>query len=162
MTNSTNVYLHPKQYPLVGQRLAEMARSAAEAGIQVELDCGFVHCMFSQADFEFFKQSAKDSIFHCNAILDIGLDRSVIHCFPLAGQKAVQLDEGVTDTALREELNTLMQPYRAAGIYKECSTCRFKNSGECTGGCLAGTLQRFRQATLHLVVPESAKRALIP
>jgi len=162
MTNSTNVYLHPKQYPLVGQRLAEMARAAAEVGIQVELDCGFVHCMFSQADFEFFMQSAKESLFHCNAILDIGLDDHVIHCFPLAGQKAVQLEPGVTDKALREELHTIMQPYRAAGIYKECSTCHFKSNAECTGGCLAGTLLRFRQATLHLVVPESAKWALIP
>lgn len=155
MTHATNVYLHPKQYPLVGQRLAEMARNAAKAGIQVELDCGFVHCMFTQEDLEFFKQSASEIIFHCNAILDIGLDNRVIHCFPLAGQKAVQLSAGVTDTELRKELSTLMQPYRAAGIYKECSTCRFKSSGECTGGCLAGTLQRFRPANLHLVVPAS-------
>lgn len=155
MANAANVYLHPKQYPLVGQRLAGIARTAADAGIQVELDCGFVHCMFTDEDFKFFQQRSNEPIFRCSAILDIGLDGSVIHCFPLAGQKVVRLSNEVTATDLREKLTTLMQPYRAAGIYKECSTCRFNNRGECTGGCLAGTLQRFRRANFHLVVPES-------
>jgi radical SAM protein with 4Fe4S-binding SPASM domain len=139
----------------VGLHLAAIARRAAEAGIQVDPDCGFVRCMFSDEDFEFFQHSSETFGCHCNAILDIGLDGSVIHCFPLAGQKVIQMGDEAVDSDLREELSGLMAPYRTVGIYKECSTCTYKHSAVCSGGCLAAVMQRFRQAKLNLAVPES-------
>jgi MoaA/NifB/PqqE/SkfB family radical SAM enzyme len=160
MLNAGNMYLRPKQYPLVGQRLVNIARAVAATGIKLEPDCGFVRCMFSDEDFEYLRQSADDFGCHCNAILDIGLDDSVIHCLPLSGQKVIRMGDDTIDTELRNQLNTLMQPYRSAGVYKECSTCPYKSSGVCTGGCLSAVMQRFHQPELNLSIPASFKHAL--
>lgn len=148
-----NACLHPKHYPIVGQRLAQFARIAAATGVVLEFDCGFVRCMFAPADLESLHRFNADLGWHCNPILDVDLNGQVIHCFPLAGKGWVPLTASVTAATLRDHFTAWFGLYRLAGIYKECSTCLFKQRGECSGGCLAGTLQRFRQTPLRLTVP---------
>ncbi len=147
-----NAYLHPKQYPLVGRRIAQFAVRAAQLGIRLEFDCGFVPCMFSAADLESLRKTGGDIGWHCNAVLDIGIDGQTIHCFPLTGHAPLPMDAAGDALALRAMLATRLEPYRAAGIYKECSLCDFKQRGECPGGCLASTMRRFRHTPVRLLV----------
>lgn len=147
-----NVYLHPKQYPVAGRKIVEFARRAAEAGIKLEFDCGFVRCMFSDAELEALRQSGADCGWHCGPILDIDLSGQAVHCFPLAGKVQTPLSGAGEAASLRTALIAQTRPYRVAGIYKECSTCLFKRDGECMGGCLAGTRRRFRHAPISIAV----------
>jgi len=150
--SGSNVHLHPKQYPVVGRKIAAFARKAAGAGVKLEFDCGFVRCMFSSADLAALREAGADLGWRCNPILDVDLSGQVLHCFPLADKLQAPLTGSVDAASLRTALIAQAQPYRLAGIYKECSTCPFKASGECMGGCLAGTLRRFRHATIRVVV----------
>jgi hypothetical protein len=154
-----NVYLHPKQYPFVGAKIVRFARQAARSGIRVEFDCGFVRCMFSEADLDTLREAGADVGWRCSPVLDIDVTGQAVHCFPLANLAALPLDHAGTAGALRDELAARMQPYRAAGIYKTCSTCRRKQNGECTGGCLAVTMRRFRHEPIRIVVPQAETRA---
>lgn len=151
--NGQNVFLHPKHYPIVGSKVVAFARRAAAAGITLDLDCGFVRCMFAPADLEVLRWSGVVFEPRCNAILDIDLEGQAIHCFPLTSVAQIPMNSTTNADMLRTALELQMMPFRSAGIYKECSTCPFKRQGECTGGCLASTLRRFQNTPIHIRVP---------
>jgi len=144
-----NAYLHPKQYPVVGKRIVAFALRSARAGLRVEFDCGFVRCMFTNEDLEKLAEVDAYTGWRCNAVLDIDLQGQISHCFPLAGRFVAAFSPQVCAAELREGFTAQTKPYRVAGIYKECSTCPYKLGNQCTGGCLAATLTRFRKASFH-------------
>lgn len=139
-----NAHLGPKQYPAVGRRIAEFAREAAEAGVKLSFDCGFVSCMFSDADLAALRAAQADLDWRCSPVLDIDLTGQALHCFPLAHRFSAAVD-GETDAgSLRAALAARAAPYRLAGVYRECSSCPARLQGGCSGGCLAVTIRRFR------------------
>lgn len=148
-----NFVLHPKQYPAAGAKIARFGRLAAQYGIQLEFDCGFVRCMFSETDLESLRRAHADLGWRCGPVLDITLDDLALHCFPLGGKFSIRFDASQEATALRSALEACTRPFRQAGIYKECSACRYKLLNECSGGCLSATLRRFYQADFRLAVP---------
>jgi MoaA/NifB/PqqE/SkfB family radical SAM enzyme len=144
--SGSNAYLHPKQYPLIGARLARFAAATAEEGIRLDFDCGFVRCMFAPDDRETIRRAQPDFSFRCNPILDIDLEGRALHCFPLAREGDPPPVDGRTAAELRSALEDQFRGYRQTGVYKECSACVSKADGECTGGCLAATIRRFQPA----------------
>lgn len=149
-----NRYLHPKQYLQVGRALAEFAPRAAEAGVSLELDCGFVRCMFSEPDLAQLRACGAQVDWRCSPVLDIDLNNEALHCFPLADRSHTPF---FIETAanLRAQLAARVAPWRQAGIYAECSDCAVRRAGDCSGGCLAQTLQRFRPASFSLRIPQT-------
>ena len=152
-----NKFLHPGQYPLVGDRIVAFACLAASQGIRVEFDCSFVRCMFSQRGFEALQESGVYAEYRCNPVLDIDLQGQVSHCFPLAGRFTTPFESQATASDFRQWFTERTSPFRLAGIYKECSSCTHKLSEACTGGCLAATIMRFRQASFRFVDPSGYK-----
>jgi len=148
-----NQYIHPRQYVAIGTQIASFARVVAGSGVSLEFDCGFVRCMFSDQDLEALKASGVDVGWRCNPILDVDIEGQVIHCYPLSGLGGLPLSPQTDAPALRSAFVSRMDPYRQAGVFQECSSCPFKASGECPGGCLAATLRRFRRTPFSLAVP---------
>ena len=138
-----NEHLDPKHYRAAGAQIASFAGQAAAQGIVLEFDCGFVRCMFSESELNDLQAARADTGWRCNPVLDVDLDGSVFHCFPLAEQFTTHLADGVDAATLRSELSSATSPYRQAGIFRECSICAQKQKGICTGGCLASTIRRF-------------------
>jgi hypothetical protein len=135
----------------IGEKIVRFARAAAEANVKVEFDCGFVRCMFSDDGLNMLKALGADVGWRCNPILDVGIDGQVIHCYPLSRLGSLPLTPEVDAPALRSAFETRTRPYRQAGVFRECSTCHFKQAGECPGGCLAATMRRFRHAPAQLL-----------
>jgi hypothetical protein len=156
--NGANRFLHPKQYPIAAHKLALFARKAAEERVRIEFDCGFVRCMFSDSDLEILQRSGADIGWRCNPILDISLPGRAVHCFPLSEFGEPPSIEGRTAGELREILTGQTRAFRTAGVYRECSRCPRKESGECTGGCLAAVLRRFRHTANAIVFPQQEER----
>jgi hypothetical protein len=152
--NGNNVYLHPKQYPLVGEKIARFGQKAREAGIKLEFDCGFVPCMFSEADRPLLQQSHPDLGWHCNPIPDIDIEGQAFHCFPLSRKIHTTFGDSENADGIRNRLIEQAKPYRPAGIYRECSSCALKSKGECPGGCLSAMLRRYHQASASLIVSQ--------
>lgn len=152
-----NSYLFPRQYPFIGKKVAEFVSRAAAYEIDVEFDCGFVRCMFSPEALEMVTRRAQTTIFRCNPVLDIDLHGQSSHCFPLADRFTESLTPTSLAADLRAAIHEQIRPYRLAGIYKECSSCKFKQTRECTGGCLALTLSSFQNTDFHTTVSRERK-----
>lgn len=151
--SGANRYIHPRQYVAIGAKIASFARLAAQSGVSLEFDCGFVRCMFSDRDLAALKASGADVGWRCNPILDVDIEGRVIHCFPLSGLDSLPLTPETDAQALRNAFVSRTRPYRRAGVFPECSTCPFKAAGECSGGCLAVTIRRFRHTPFSVAVP---------
>ena len=145
-----NQYLPTRDYQKVGERLYQFAIRAAREGIKIELDCGFVRCMFSEKTLAGLEERNAGLGWHCNPIIDIDVDGKAFHCFPLAGKYWSNLQLVDTASSLREAFLQRTMPYRQAGIYKACSSCSYKINQVCSGGCLANTIKRF--STQRMVI----------
>jgi MoaA/NifB/PqqE/SkfB family radical SAM enzyme len=145
-----NRWLHPNQYPAAAARIGRFARQTAASSLRLELDCGFVRCMFAPADLEALSAVGTELGWHCSPILDIRPGGEAIHCYPLAGLGALRVEAHSDAPALRAQFEQVTRLYRQVGIYAECPACPFFRSGECPGGCLAAAMRRFRPARLNL------------
>jgi hypothetical protein len=156
--SGANRFLHPKQYAAAGRKIALFARKAAASGVRVEFDCGFVRCMFSDSDLDALRRAEADIGWRCNPIFDVDLEGRSVHCFPLAGMGEAPSIDGRTAAELRAILSEQTRAFRTAGVYRECSRCPRKESGECTGGCLAATIRRFRHTANRMTLPLKEER----
>ena len=147
-----NRSIHPNQYRAVALKIARFAEVAARAGVTLDFDCGFVRCMFSRPELEALQAAGAHVAWQCSPILDVDLEGNVIHCYPLAQLLSLPLTPATDAAALRCAFEARTRPYRQAGVFPECSTCPFKAQGECSGGCLAATIRRFRRTPFRLEV----------
>ena len=147
-----NQYIHPNQYRSIAIGIVRFAREAAKVGVKLDFDCGFVRCMFSPEELDTLQAAGTHVGWRCNPILDIDLEGDVIHCYPLSRLARLPLTPEMDAAGLRSAFEEQTRSYRQAGVFKECSTCSFKAAGECSGGCLATTIRRFRHTPFHLQV----------
>ena len=148
-----NQYVHSSQYRAIAERIVQSAHMAAGHGVSLSFDCGFVRCMFSEAELDALRTQGTKVGWHCSPLLDIDVNGDVIHCFPLSRLMRLPLEPDSEATAMRRAFEQRMVPYRPVGIFKECSTCHFKVAGDCPGGCLAMTLRRFHHTPFAVHVP---------
>lgn len=153
-----NHFLHPRYYAVVGKRILEFAEKACSQGVTLEFDCGFTPCMFPPGAFEILGKSAADIGQRCNPILDILPDGQVIACYPLATLYQEPLPDEQDAAWLRSRFEERLKPYRTAGIFRECSECLLKKNGQCTGGCAAAAMQRWRHQAFKLSLPTRTVR----
>ncbi len=154
--SGNNRYIHPNQYRAIAIKVVRFAHEAAKVGVKLDFDCGFVRCMFSEDDLTALEAAGAKVGWWCNPILDVDLVGEVIHCYPLSRLARLPLTPEVDAAGLRGAFEEQTQPYRQAGVFKECSTCPLKAAGECSGGCLAATIRRFRHTPFHLEVAGEA------
>jgi hypothetical protein len=148
-----NQYIHPNQYRAVAVKIVRFASAAAEGGVTLDFDCGFVRCMFSDDDLNALQAAGASVAWRCNPILDVGIEGTVIHCYPLSRLARLPLASERDATAFRRAFEERSRLYRQAGVFKECSTCPFMAKGECSGGCLAMTIRRFQHTPFRVGVP---------
>ncbi len=141
-----NRFLHPRQYPAVGLRLAAFLTTALAAGVKPSFDCGFVPCMFPPEFLEELGPASAAIGTSCSPVLDVLPDLRVVSCFPLAALGSEALPDGETAAALRARFTAGLTGYRRLGVYRECAACAARESGQCVGGCQAASLQRLRRA----------------
>jgi sulfatase maturation enzyme AslB (radical SAM superfamily) len=152
MLGSPNACLRPHQYPVAGARLGRFARAATQLGVVLELDCGFVRCMFDDQAIAALEANSAGLRFSCAPILDVAHDGSVIHCFALGDHCAQRLDPEGTVQSVDERFRSDLGAYRTAGIYPECTDCEFRKAGQCAAGCLSHVIPRFRHTPFSLSV----------
>lgn len=153
IANGNNQHLHPRHYPEVGRRVAEFGLRARECGIGLSFDCGWVPCMFPDGALAALGLGPTEVGLRCNPILDLLPDGTVISCYPLAGHAREPLTGDVDATALRTRFAAHQKEDRQLMLYAHCSDCEWRARGECTGGCLAASLNRLRQAEFSFLAP---------
>jgi MoaA/NifB/PqqE/SkfB family radical SAM enzyme len=154
--DGNNDFLPTRYYAQVGDQITHFAYRAAQEGIRIELDCGFVRCMFSEDAIERLSALGIELNWDCSPIIDIDTDGKVFHCFPLSTRYTSHIDQENTASDLRLEFLKNTEPYRQTGIYKKCSICRYKHELSCSGGCLSNIIRRFSSKPIHLTAHYSS------
>ncbi|HEU4882343.1 MAG TPA: radical SAM protein [Longimicrobium sp.] len=151
-----NEFLHPRHYPEVGRRVARFGALAAEHGVELVFDCGWVPCMFPDGAMQALGLGPQEVGLRCNPILDVMPDGEVISCFPLA-RHAVEVLERYPDAGvLRRAFRERQAGDRAFMLYAHCAGCEHRAAGRCSGGCLAGSLRRVRSTPFTVTLPGGA------
>ena len=149
-------WLHPKHYASVGRKIAAFAREARKRGIEAELDCGFVPCMFADAP-DFLKSFPAESLGRaCGPIPDILPDSTAVACYPLAALARFPLAEFARIGEIRTRLKAEIARRSAPGIYRECRLCGVRREGDCQGGCIAIGMKRLRGPRAFAMGKEAA------
>ncbi len=153
-----NRFLRPRQYPQAGEMIARFAAHARKQGIHIELDCGFVPCMFPEGFLEAPDAGAQETGRRCNPVLDILPDGTIVSCYPLAALGSFPLKKGIVASGLREKFLSRLRQYGQIGIFRECSSCRLFAERLCYGGCRAAAVNRLRSAAAEIAVPAKLLR----
>ena len=156
--NSANQHLHPRHYNCTGDKIIKFALCTREAGIKLELDCGFVPCMFSEEGLKVLGDTVREIGRRCNPILDILSDGRVVPCYPLSDLCSIRFSQSDDAKMLREEFERRLTPYRHIGIYRECSSCGLFTEGLCNGGCLSAAMRRLQGSDALFMLPKNQGR----
>lgn len=140
-----NRSIHPKQYRAIGRRLASFAAVLKRWQITIELDCGFVRCMFSTEEMELLNQSGAHLAWRCSPVIDLDVNGQAAACFPLSEIASFPNALEKTAEELRQSFNQKLHLFRIVGIYPECSSCTLRVTEKCSAGCLSHALQRLRK-----------------
>jgi hypothetical protein len=141
-----NAFLHARDYPEVGRRVTEFAFRAREASVHIEFDCGWVPCMFPNGALAELGITPQQVGLRCNPILDVLPGRQTISCYPLASLAREPLPADKDAAWLAGRFAERISPYRPMMLYRHCASCDWLARGECTGGCVAGSMRRLRTA----------------
>ncbi len=142
--SENNVFLHPKDYKKIGQKIALFKLEAQEYDITFGFDCGFVPCMFPPDSIELLKEELKKAGNCCHPIVDLLTDGTFIACYPLNNNKKISLNKEVTAKENIALFEKSLEPYQTVGIYPYCSSCPLF-SKQCNGGCMAFRIHRFEK-----------------
>jgi len=138
-------YIHPKDMRKVIRRLFSFRHLFDSTRVSPGLDCGFPICKFTDKELGWLHRFNNPSHFRCGPAFDIAPDMSVYHCFPLSNYRRRSLFEFDSLGQLFEHFSDLRQEAKTEipGIFDECDSCRYQESGVCSGGGLCQALSRL-------------------
>jgi hypothetical protein len=139
-----NVFIPTSDFKALGPRIAEQTVICDEKDVVVGFDCGFTLCMFTENEIGRLYKCNAQLDFHCQPVIDVGLDHQVWTCFPLSDWKRVRLDDFETVADIVAHYNREMFLYHCSGVYNECHTCKHQRRGKCAGGCVSRVLHSFK------------------
>ena len=130
-------------FPKMGGILERFMRTARKSGFMGTFspNCGFTRCMFTEEQYKYFKTQTKSigwSCFGKGSSMDIAVDMSAFHCFPLSDHKRIDLTKVSYKEAnkrLIKERMILWSQFKK----KVCLKCPFYGFGseKCPGPCIA-------------------------
>jgi hypothetical protein len=138
---ASNEHLPSRSLMKTGRMVAEFAKHAAQKRIQINLDCGFVPCLFPGVHLSELGLLA-DMGTHCQPILDILPDGRAIACYALSHWGRMDLNDATAD-ALREAFSRSLSAFRPVGIFKACSGCDYQSRDLCAGGSVCRKISRL-------------------
>ncbi len=134
--NGGNKYIPLNDYRKIGDFFCSYSDEAAKRGIVINMDCGFVACMFTDKQLGHIIMNGVKTNFSCGPVTDIGPGLKTWHCFPLFQKGRINALEAKNARELEQSLREqLTVEGELNGIYQECSTCKQFIMNVCKGGC---------------------------
>ncbi len=151
-----NLYIPIMNIKSVVERLYTFTPLLERFGISLGPDCGFPMCAFDDAFIGWlYKMNGGFFNFGCGPTIDIGPDMQVWSCFPLHSfhQKSLFEFQSLRDLHVFFQQKMANIRIEIPGIYEECEICRYRLRGTCAGGCVAHSLNAFKNEAL-VRIPE--------
>lgn len=153
-----NEYLHPSHYRQAGKAIVRMVKECERQDIIVGFDCGLTLCMFSEAELGILMKRSQGFAIRCKPIVDIGPDLDVWHCFPLSELLVSKLNHFSNRNEIVHFYAQITKPFRALGCKSECLECIYHRRGQCSGGCLAHTINALNRLPPRQISPSYNSR----
>lgn len=138
-----NTYLEWEHAPGVARRIIELARKADAQDIIVSFDCGVTLCMF-EGFFDELIALRIDYRFKCRPVLDVTPDGRLWHCLALWGYEGAGLNQYRDIESYREHFQQKLSMYRNFGITNNCLDCKYRRTGQCSGGCVVRNMLQWK------------------
>lgn len=138
-----NTYLDWKDAPFAARRIIELARKADAQDTIVGFDCGFSLCMF-EGFFDELISLRIDFRFTCRPVLDLTPDGRLWHCLALWGYEGVGLERCQDVESYREYFRQKLEIYHNFGVTENCLDCKYRRTGQCSGGCVVRNMRQWR------------------
>lgn len=141
-----NMCIKPEQLKNMAEELMNYLPVFEAFDIHVGFDCGMPMCIFTDEEIgKLYKHTFGSVNFRCGAAIDVGPDMSVWACFPLSGYNKKSLFEFQNHMELCHFFDDFHNTVRVetGGIFEKCDSCRYRQQGLCSGGCLSHSLNKF-------------------
>ncbi|MDY6866666.1 MAG: radical SAM protein [Chloroflexota bacterium] len=129
---SDNAYLLNEDLPAAHQALVGWAKVLSADGLRLSMDCGFMRCLYKEADIEALVRAGTVLNFDCTPTLDVGPGLKVWRCFAFSNNPGVNW----SDFETLEELQAWFDAEDSENIHVY-DNCEHHLKGWCRGGCLA-------------------------
>ena len=111
------------------------------SGIRGVLDCGYPLCMFDDSSLGKFVRAGIRPNFSCSPCIDIDVNLSVWHCFPLSeiSTNDLLVYRGPSELVsnMKKHIRDKKDKQNVYGIFPECTDCKYRKRNLCGGGCAA-------------------------
>jgi sulfatase maturation enzyme AslB (radical SAM superfamily) len=142
--SSVNQHVNWADVPTIAKEVINAARLADPHDIILGLDCGFTHCMFRDYYGEVMSLRINFKCC-CSPVLDLTPDGKIWYCLALWGHpKFYKLGDFPDLQSFRQAFNSDFAVLRSAGLLNECPDCKFRRTGQCSGGCFSRILQQWQ------------------
>lgn len=130
-----NRFLNPRDYKIVANNVINLINRAGEYKINIDLDCGFPKCMFTNDQLSILNSGVvKNVSFDCGPTIDIYPNLEIASCFPLTYKFKVKLEDFENYKELYDYWKK--QICDLPPLYDKCYNCKdYLNT--CSGGCKA-------------------------
>ena len=145
IVGAANDYLKPSEYRKTGRAIVRMAQHCIKQDILIGFDCGLTLCMFSEDEIGILAKCSEGFKIVCKPIIDIGPNLEIWHCFPLSEVLNSHLDNFETRNDIEHFYQIKTFSYRTFGCMPECLGCDYLRRGQCTGGCLAHSMNSLKR-----------------
>lgn len=143
--NKLNSYIPIEEYSEIAEKIVALTRKCDANGVTAGFDCGFIMCMFTEAQIGELYYNGCPPNFMCDPIVDIGPSLDVWRCFPLSTQKNLKLGDFERRQDIVDHYNEKTKVLESIGALNDCFGCKHLSRGLCPGGCLSHTLSSFRK-----------------
>ncbi len=141
--SGSNEYLDWEKAPDTAAGIIKLAKKADAHDIVIGFDCGFTLCMF-EGFFDDLVRYRVDHKFNCRPVLDITPDGMLWHCLSLWGQDGVPLGQYAHADEYRDHFREKYGIYRNFGVTENCADCKYRRTGNCSGGCLVRNMRAWK------------------
>lgn len=142
-----NQYITMNELKEMASKFASYFDLFERFGITPGFDCGIPMCVFSDEELgKLFKLNRGNLNFSCGPAIDIGPDMMVWSCFPLARTNKRSLFDFNSLQEVGDYYRDLHSKIRTeiGGVFEECDSCNHRFNEVCMGGCVAHSLNNFR------------------
>lgn len=133
-----NDYLPDADLPAAHAGVVAWAKRLSLDGIRLSFDCGFMRCLFNDADMEDLIRARAAARFDCSPAIDVGPGLITWRCLALSEQIGPSWLEFDSEDDARAWFNGHDAPPQAL-----CLHCYDWESGYCKGGCRARSQVRL-------------------
>ncbi len=138
-----NAYLPLENYFALAPKLVDFAAQCDKHDIKLAFDCGFILCMFNEAELGKLYTYNVNLGFYCEVAIDIGPGLELWHCFPLSSTYTRRLTEFKHYKEIVEFYKQKFEPFTLFGSLPKCRHCKYRRRQQCNGGCLSHKMKAF-------------------